>query len=193
MPHSSAYSLCRRLLKVDVDQIYCVGFPEGDLTPTLGGWGHGRGASGRVSFVRRAATAVVLQLSKRLATVRIGWYWPDTRPLLNAPPPPPPPPEQCTDVVVGSVLLDVPCPWVGLKACAVGVSLKECRITGAGLPRGEGLHLAAQVDKGLARVASEDSEVRRWEGWGGERRGEEGRGGVGSVEGKRREEDGVCL
>lgn len=72
-----------------------------------------------------------------------------------------PSPWQCTDVAVGSVLLDMPCPWVGVDTCAVGVSLKGCTFTGARLPRGEGLSMAAQVDKGVVRVASEDSEVSR--------------------------------
>ena len=85
---------------------------------------------------------------------------------------------QCTDVAVGSVLLDTPCPWVGtgVGACAVGVSLKGCTIAAAKLPRGEGLSVAAQVDKGVVRVATEDSEVSRVRGVGRKQWGE----GVGS-------------
>lgn len=67
-------------------------------------------------------------------------------------------------MAVGSVLLDMPCPWLGTGACAVGVSLKGCTIAAAKLPRGEGLSVAVQVDKGVVRVATEDSEVCRVRG-----------------------------
>ena len=55
----------------------------------------------------------------------------------------------------------MPCPWGAVSTCAVGVSLKGCTLVGARLPRGEGLSVAAQVDQGVVRVASEDSEVSR--------------------------------
>ena len=58
--------LCRRLLKVDVDQVYCVKFPEADLPPAPGG----RGVSGgRPLPARGAATAVLLWVVRKLLSV----------------------------------------------------------------------------------------------------------------------------
>ena len=70
----SSYPLCRRLLKVDVDQAYCVRFPEADPPPVPSGRGGGSRSSWKPMRARRAATKVLLWLGKRLVAVSgVGW------------------------------------------------------------------------------------------------------------------------